>query len=351
MRVYPHEDEDESEGPQVPSASGTIASEEEEGDGDEEGEEEEHEEEGDEEVPSSHGSGKPKPLWIRGPAALPSPPKNEDEKTRIKVTKKDMLGLFGTTGRRPGGMLTCILKKYWPGLYKVSPNAILKLTLKWEDYEVALCGTFATTNGRVLVPTCAIIVLKMFWDYYVVDAAHQEEATRVLVVMAKKKVRGFLYHAKKEAISHFYAETRGVMKNKDKVIGEDLSIKAAEFASVTANAGKPVPEVLAWQKAHKKKEVVPGTDPYYGTTSYDLEQYTIAIKKLHGKDSDPLSEPLDETAVMISRDGGRHGRLRILDAVVKPTTTLTRVTPRNWSCTDTDEIIRDLCPEGWMGMH
>jgi hypothetical protein len=66
-----------------------------------------------------------------------------------------------------------------------------------------------------------------------VDAAHQEEATRVLVVMAKKKVRDFLYHAEKQAISHFYAETRGVRKNKDKVIGEDLSIKTEEFASVS----------------------------------------------------------------------------------------------------------------------
>ncbi|KAM0829731.1 hypothetical protein ACQ4PT_066695 [Festuca glaucescens] len=192
-------------------------------------------------------------------------------------------------------------------------------------------------------------------DYYVVDAAHHEEATRVLVVMAKKKVRDFLYHAEKQAISHFYAETRGVRKNKDKVIGEDLSIKAVEFASihpkwcdnkregwdvlvvrwtedeefkaksiqnkanhgkrgthsqgnkdftrftedlVTANGGQPVPEVLAWQKAHKKKEVVPGADPYYGTTSYDLEQYMIAFKKLHGEDSDPLSEPLDEVAAL-----------------------------------------------------
>ncbi|KAM0852469.1 hypothetical protein ACQ4PT_051736 [Festuca glaucescens] len=54
---------------------------------------------------------------------------------------------------------------------------------------------------------------------------------------------------------------------------------------------------------------------------------------LHGEDSEPLSQPLDETAVMISGTGKRHGRFRILDALVESSTTLTRV--RATSTSDT----------------
>ena len=61
----------------------------------------------------------------------------------------------------------------------------------------------------------------------------KERSNVVLVTMAKKKVRDFLYHAKLMAISHFYAEAKGVRKNKPDIIGEDLSIEPEDFVSVS----------------------------------------------------------------------------------------------------------------------
>lgn len=74
------------------------------------------------------------------------------------------LGLVPAKGRRPSGILTCILKKFWPGLYRVNPgDEAQKLALKWEDYQAAPYGVFATEDGREAVPTCAQVVLKTFW--------------------------------------------------------------------------------------------------------------------------------------------------------------------------------------------
>ncbi|KAM0861891.1 hypothetical protein ACQ4PT_045590 [Festuca glaucescens] len=97
-----------------------------------------------------------------------------------------------------------------------------------------------------------------------------------------------------------------------------------EKLRVATNGGQDIPDIQVWQTAHKK-ELVGGEVSYYGMTSQDLKEYTSVFKSLHGEDSDPLSQPLDETAVMISGKGREHGRIRILDAVHKPTTTLPRI--------------------------
>jgi hypothetical protein len=102
---------------------------------------------------------------------------------------------------------------------------------------------------------------------------------------------------------------------------------------VASNGGQDIPDFLVWKEAHKKKEVVAGTNPYYGTTTHDLEEYSSEFKRLHGEDSEPLPQPLDSTAVMISGTGKRHGCFRILDALVESSTTLTRV--RATSTSDT----------------
>lgn len=75
------------------------------------------------------------------------------------------LGLVSAKGRKPSGILTCILKKYWPGLYRVNPgdeDEERKLAYKWEDYQAAPYGVFAREAGGP-VPTCADVVLKTFW--------------------------------------------------------------------------------------------------------------------------------------------------------------------------------------------
>ncbi|KAM0928185.1 hypothetical protein ACQ4PT_002322 [Festuca glaucescens] len=305
-------------------------------DGYEEGERGEEGEEG-EDVPG-------KALWVRGSATLPDAPKTEEGKLVVYVEKPEALGLVGTRGRRPSGILTILLKKYWPGLYRTIPDGPQKLALKWEDYHAAPCGVMTTTtqDGRQFVPTCAQVVLRTFWEHYKVSAStDQREATSVLELKAKKNIRDTFYHIRQLAISHYFAE-QGKRRNKDRVIAENLTIeddtgwericppwcvnkKDGWCALVAASGGQEIPRIQVWQTAHKKKELVEGKVVYYGKTEVSMESYKKAFKSLHGEDSDPLSQPLDEMAVMISGGGKPHGRTSILNAVHKPTITLPRI--------------------------
>jgi hypothetical protein len=82
----------------------------------------------------------------------------------------------------------------------------------------------------------------------------------------------------------------------------------------------------AWKMSHKKTKVdKPGEEQYYGKSGTYLQNYATAFKKLHGEDSQPLEEEVDETVVIVSGLGKRHGRHQILDGVIAPTTTLTQV--------------------------
>ncbi|KAM0871341.1 hypothetical protein ACQ4PT_039465 [Festuca glaucescens] len=103
---------------------------------------------------------------------------------------------------------------------------------------------------------------------------------------------------------------------------------------VAANVGQEIPEIQVWQAAHKKKDLIGGEVAYYGKVTESVKNYTEAFKKLHGEDSDPLSQPLDETAVTISGGGKPHGRISILNAVHKPTITLSRI----WNITSSSGV-------------
>ncbi|KAM0880824.1 hypothetical protein ACQ4PT_033317 [Festuca glaucescens] len=212
---YPNEAKDARN---IPSASGTTPSQEEQGDEDldaersVQGEEDEYEEgargeEGEDVEEEVHQEGEEVPgkaIWIRGPASLPDAPRTENDKLVVYLEKPEALGLVARMGRRPSGILTCILKKYWPGLYRASPNAPKKLALKWEDYQAAPYGDF----------------------YKVSTDTDQREATSVLQLMAKKNLKDIFYHARNLAISHYYAE-KGERRNKDRVVAENLTIEDA----------------------------------------------------------------------------------------------------------------------------
>ncbi|KAM0929256.1 hypothetical protein ACQ4PT_001750 [Festuca glaucescens] len=224
---------------------------------------------------------------------------------------------------------------------------------------------------------------KALSEHYKVSAGtDQREATAVLELMAKKNLRDTFYHIRQLAILHYYAE-QGKRRNKDRVIAENLTIEDdagwericppwcvnkkdgwcalvrywtedEEFKAksiqnkanrgkggthnqgnnpfplyekdmVAANGGQEIPRIQVWQTAHKKKELVEGKVVYYGKTEVSMESYKKAFKSLHGEGSDPLSQPLDEMAVMLSGGGKPHGRTSILNAVHKPTITLPRI--------------------------
>jgi hypothetical protein len=90
--------------------------------------------------------------------------------------------------------------------------------------------------------------------------------------------------------------------------------------------GKPLTSTAAWRLGKKKAKLTsPDEDPYYGKTSQDFEAYEKVYKKIHGPDSQPLEEEVDETAVIVAGIGKQHGRYRILNSVIQPTTSLSRV--------------------------
>ncbi|KAM0836601.1 hypothetical protein ACQ4PT_062213 [Festuca glaucescens] len=224
-------------------------------------------------------------------------------------------------------------------------------------------------------------------DYYKVSTGtDQHVANHVLQLMAKKNLKDTWYNARNLAISHYYAE-KGERRNKDRVVKEGLTIeddtawericpkwclhkKASWMAfvrywlenedfkaksmqnkanrghggthnqgskpfpvyekdMVAANGGQEIHQLIVWQKAHERKDPVGGAVKYYGNSDKKVENYKKAFKALHGANSDPLSEPVDEMAVMIAGGGQPHGRPAILSAVHKPTISL----PRIWHIT------------------
>lgn len=67
--------------------------------------------------------------------------------------------------RIPAGILTALLKDYWPGYYRISPSSEeRKLATRWEDYEAVESAGFMTdVDGVRYVPTMAQVVHNKFW--------------------------------------------------------------------------------------------------------------------------------------------------------------------------------------------
>lgn len=64
---------------------------------------------------------------------------------------------------------------------------------------------------------------------------HEEKSSRILVTMARNKVRQFIYDAKITAVSHYYAEVKGERRLKAEIIDKNLleSMDPEEFQSVS----------------------------------------------------------------------------------------------------------------------
>jgi hypothetical protein len=90
--------------------------------------------------------------------------------------------------------------------------------------------------------------------------------------------------------------------------------------------GGPVTDINVWKKMKMKKAKQPGgPDEYYGTAGEDLDVYRSTFEGYHPEVEDPFEEEIDETALIVAGHGKQHGRHRILDAVISPTTSLTRI--------------------------
>jgi hypothetical protein len=73
------------------------------------------------------------------------------------------------------------------------------------------------------------------------------------------------------------------------------------------------------------REPQPALPLYYGNTAEDLSSYFDTLKGFHPEVDDPTAVEVDETSVIVSGRGRQHGRYRILNTVIQPITTLTRV--------------------------
>uniref|UniRef100_A0ACD5WRS6 Uncharacterized protein n=1 Tax=Avena sativa TaxID=4498 RepID=A0ACD5WRS6_AVESA len=235
-------------------------------------------------------------------------------------------------------------------------------------YEAALgMGVMTNKNGEKFVPNMAQVVHKKFWDFYTVEEEFEEKSNEVFDRMARDKVYQMIHDARKTCISHYFAE-QGERKLKDKIVKEkiedDFKVenylmcvpkwcygKKAAWAALVdmwtsdpefyarslpskkncGNGGTHVQGNMTFDRfkdhkdAHKKKDPKPNEDPYYGSTSETMSNYSSRFIELYGPDSQPLQEPVDETAVMLAGCSRPHGRLKILNAVPPSTTTLTRI--------------------------
>lgn len=104
----------------------------------------------------------------------------------------------------------------------------------------------------------------------------------------------------------------------------DISLAMQE-----ADTQEPVSDLLAWKKMKEKKpnldEPQPSLPEYFGTAADDIDLYCSTFRGMHPEVDDPIREETDERALVMASHGREHGRYRILNAVVKPTMSLTRV--------------------------
>ena len=65
---------------------------------------------------------------------------------------------------------------------------------------------------------------------------------------------------------------------------------------------------------------------YYGKAKEDLDNYCGTFQRLHPEvDNNPMREEVDENTVVLSGHGRKHGRNRVLEKVVSPASSFTRL--------------------------
>jgi hypothetical protein len=84
----------------------------------------------------------------------------------------------------------------------------------------------------------------------------------------------------------------------------------------------------------------PALPLYYGNTAEDFSSYSDTLKGFHPEVDDLAVVEVDKTSVIVSGHGRQHGRYCILNAVIQPTTTLTRVKADGFVAWKTKNFLR-----------
>ncbi|KAK1696593.1 hypothetical protein QYE76_013290 [Lolium multiflorum] len=250
---------------------------------------------------------------------------------------------FTYTGKSvhvPGSMIGAAIRKYWPGMYTPVPGGESKLAYSWEDYEIAPYPGFTSA---------ADAVINKFWRNYSVATEHKERSDVILRAMCRKLTRQQWYNQRITCISHFYAEQGvrlyhiGADNNKrasfmelvKNWVGENPNFKAVSDRNkanhrhegthsagnnntdryphcLEKKLGRDLGESEAWE--HMKlvtpgsSEPRPAPTKYFGKAKENKEKYCEEYAKLHPEVEDPMSEPIDEVAMMVAGGGQPHGR-------------------------------------------
>ncbi|KAM0880262.1 hypothetical protein ACQ4PT_033719 [Festuca glaucescens] len=350
----------------------------------EEEEETREEEETEEEEPRDEEASTemaPKKLWIRGEAQVPDEskePATEDDKWLLVPGKIDNFTYTGKNIRVPGSLIGAAIRKYWPGIYTPVLGGESKLAYSWEDYEIAPYPGFTSA---------ADAVIKKFWRNYRVATEHKERADVILRAMCRKLTRQQWYNQRITCIGHFYTE-QGVRYTKPEIVqGLAPPMKIEDFMSVvphwadnnkraafmelvrnwvgenpdfkavsdrnkvnrghqgthTAGSsstdryrdrlgkklGRQLGEMEAWE--HMKlvtpgpNEPRPAPATYFGKAKENKEKYCEEYAKLHPEVEDPMTEPVDEVAMMLAGSGQPHGRPACLAGGFKPERNFTQI--------------------------
>lgn len=328
-----------------------------------EGEQRADGEEGEEEGTGEEG-------WLRGVATLPRRPATEAEKTLIIPKGTNNWEIVGE-GRIPNGVITILLRKYWPGLFNPRPDADPPceervLAVRWHHYKAARLFDHGTH---------AQAVRDRFWEFYRVAEGDKARADKVFEAAAALRLRQMPYEARWVAITQFYhtilrqkmtkskarAERPPLTKEQymdvipgwcngkadgwsalvDRWLGEDESFAATSTIN-TKNRGsdgthiqgnrshhrfkkhkeavlkRPISHIEAWSLGRVRKDPKKGESPYYGKSEEHLTNYKASFIERNPPGVDPIASETDETAMVMSAHGRPHGRSGVLDGVFQP---------------------------------
>ncbi|KAM0857508.1 hypothetical protein ACQ4PT_048469 [Festuca glaucescens] len=293
----------------------------------------------------------PKKLRIRGEAQVPDEskePATDDEKWLLVPGKIDNFTYTRKNIRVPGSMIGAAIRKYWPGIYTPVPGGESKLAYSWEDYEIAPYPGFTSA---------ADAVIKKFWRNYRVATEHKERADGVRYTKPEivqglapaMKIEDFMsvvphwaHNNKRAAFMELVRNWVG--ENPDfKAVSDRNKVNRGHEGTHTAGSsstdryrdrlgkklGRELGEMEAWEHM---KLVTPGpNDPrpapakYFGKAKENKEKYCEEYAKLHPEVEDPMSEPIDEVAMMVVGGGQPHGRPACLAGGFKPERNFTQI--------------------------